>query len=261
MIFTKRWTKNSLGNSQLKKLVLSLLCLMPISNAMASRWAYLYGEGEELCDGLIRHLEKYSYPNPKKLSNSCTWDVAVSYPGFSEPPWEELDIKQHENLIYKLTKYAWAGGEPEKVFPQQEQFIRQDVRKFVEQGGHLQLWRTRLIHDFRRKTSFVIWAPPGEQNVIQLRHSYELQTKRKPYGPCGKVPEGMWGRLFIANEDITDVHPDIGYSGMKLAWKTLVIYRGKPYFLSREGSSVITVARDNGSGPSDFCELHLVRFK
>lgn len=218
--------------------------------AEKTEWRYHDGKGYAVCDALFKRLNKYHYPDPNE-PNNCAWNVALSYPGFSQPPWVELDAKGHEELIYRLLRYADATS-PSRP----EAILREQVRKFIEHGGRVQLWRTRLISDFVNKAHPEVWAPPGLQNVIQLRY-----PKRPPEEDgttlCPDVPQLDWqgGQTFIVNEDLTDIHPDIGYIGVMMANKTLVIYQGKTYFLSRVLMDAIMVARDQPTGLAGFCEI------
>jgi hypothetical protein len=69
------------------------------------------GAGVELCQNIKARLNSYPWKSVEERYN-CTWNVVASYPKFKEPPWENLDPKQHEELIFKLMKYRcrpWGG--------------------------------------------------------------------------------------------------------------------------------------------------------
>lgn len=216
-------------------------------------WDYYDGKGYTLCDKLRTRLNKYSYPEPWKTPNRCGWFVALSLPDFTEPPWEELDPEQHQELIFNLLKstqfsYGFASA-PAHVLPR----LRAEAQEFIDSGGRLQLWRTRLVSDFRNRNHPEAWAPPGLQNVVQLR-----------YGPaaaadaalCGDVPRtDRGGRTFIANDELSDLHPGLGYVGGTLASSTVMLHRGRPYFVSGLASIGLTLGWDQGSGPTYFCDL------
>ena len=121
------------------------ITMLPFACASAAGWDYHTGKGYTLCDALHKRLNQYSYPNPKR-PNSCAWNVALTYPEFKEPDWTELDPKQHSELAYRLIRYGQSSGS--KVFSAyRESLIRDEVQKFIERGGRVQLWRTDLISE------------------------------------------------------------------------------------------------------------------
>lgn len=233
---------------QILTLVISAMCS---ASAMAG-WDYHTGKGYTLCDALHKRLNKFSYPDPLKEPNTCGWNAMLSYPGFTEPPWEELDPRQHEELIFRLFRYA--GGSFAK--PGSEPRIRAEARDFIERGGRVQLWRTRLVSDFRNRNHPEVWTPAGLQNVVQLRDP-ATPVQAESTALCPAVPRASWGggRLFIVNDDLSDLNPDVGYTGTTLAESSLVLYSGRPHFVSSLVSLGLAVGRDQGSGPSDLCEF------
>lgn len=233
---------------QILTLVISAMCC---ASAMAG-WDYHMGKGYTLCDALHKRLNKFSYPDPLKEPNTCGWNAMLSYPGFTEPPWEELDPRQHEELVFRLMRYA--GGS--FVKPGSEPRVRAEARDFIERGGRVQLWRTRLVSNFRNRNHPEVWTPPGLQNVVQLRDHSRDPHSPTATGLCPRVPKKNWGgRLFIVNDDLSDLNPDVGYTGTTLAESSLVLYSGRPYFVSSLVSLGLAVGRDQGSGPSDLCEF------
>ena len=234
-----------------QQILMFLISAMYSASAMAG-WVYHTGKGYTLCDALHKRLNKFSYPDPWKEPNTCGWNAMLSYPGFTQPPWEELDPRQHEELVFRLIRYA--GGA--FVKPGSEPRIRAEARDFIERGGRVQLWRTRLVSDFRNRNHPEVWTPPGLQNVVQLREP-AAPVQAESTALCPAVPRASWGggRLFIVNDDLSDLNPDVGYTGTALAGSTLVLYKGKPYFLSGSFSHALTIGRDEGSGPTDFCHL------
>ncbi len=228
----------------------------PLSCAHAAGWIHRTGQGYTLCDALHKRLNKYNYPDPLKQPNNCGWNAALSYPGFTEPPWQELDPAQNRALVYKLIKYTWSSGKPDAVLPKQELFVRQDVEQFIEQGGRIQLWRTHLISNFFNKNHPERWTPPGLQNVVQLRYTFSSTSKSEQTNACSDIPWAGWsGSLFILNDDLTDIHPEIGLAGNELVNRTLVLYKSKPHFLSWSGGLSVSLGWDIGGGPNEFCSL------
>lgn len=221
-----------------------------LSASAVAGWDYHDGRGHELCDAIHRRLNQYSYPDPVKEPNSCAWNAALSYPGFDEPPWIELDPAQHEDLIFKLMRSVdgWSANRPER-----EAIFRAEASAFIRNGGRVQLWRTRLVSDFRNPNHPEIWTPPGLQNVLQLRHWHDPAPEA---ALCPATPRMNWyGRVFLVNDDLTDLNQDVGYAGESLRSSSLMLYKARPYLLSRGGALVIDLGLDRGSGPSVFCEL------
>lgn len=226
-------------------------------DANAAGWEYRIGQGYTLCDALLKRLNGYSYPSATKRPNNCDWNAALSYPGFTEPPWEELDPKKNEDLIFRLVKYAWSNGRPNLVLPQQEPFVRQQATEFIEHGGRVQLWRTRLVSNFFNKNHPERWTPSGLQNVVQLRYAVPANEKSEQTDACSDMPWAGWrGSLFILNNDLTDVHPDMGLAANSLINRTLVLYRGKPHFISGSAGLNVSLGWDIGGGPAEFCSLN-----
>ena len=234
-----------------QRLVMLAVSMMYSASAIAG-WDYHTGKGYTLCDALHKRLNKYTYPDPLKGPNSCGGNVMLTYPGFTEPPWEELDSWQHEELVFKLIRYSKGSF----AKPGSEPRLHAEAREFIERGGRLQLWRTRLVSDFRNRNHPEVWTPPGLQNVVQLREPAAL-VQEETTGRCPDVPRANWGggRLFIVNDDLSDLNPDVGYTGETLAHFTLVLYKGRPYFLSGAFWETLTIGWDQGSGPGDFCQL------
>lgn len=227
-----------------------------LCSANAAEWGYRTGKGYTLCDALHKRLDKYHYPDPLQQPNTCAWSVALSYSRFEEPQWQELDPKHHRELIYRLIKYAWSSGRPATVLPQQEPFVQQEMEKFIEQGGRVQLWRTRLISDFFNKNHPERWTPPEPQNVIQLRYALSGTAKSDQAQACPDVPWVGWhGSLFIVNDTLTDIHSELGLAGNSLIKRTLVLFKGKPHFLSWSDGSSVSLGWDIGGGPGEFCSL------
>ncbi len=230
---------------------------MACTYANSGGWVYHSGKGYTLCDELHKRLNSFTYPDPKKhLNASCGWNAALSYPGFKQPPWQELDVTQHEELIYHLIKYTGSPNGLTGLPGSAEQFIREDVRQFIALGGRVQLWRTRLITDFFNKNHPEVWAPPGLQNVVQLRYQSHPANLEADAAACPGIPRpGWYGRVFIVNDELTDVHPDMGHAGTTLAGYSLVLYRKRPHLLSRWGSDSVSVGWDTGSGPHQMCQI------
>lgn len=248
-------------SSRLRQQLLALTIGTAYSAGAMAGWDHHEGKGYTLCDALHKRLNKYAYPDPVKHVNSCGWNVMLSYPGFTEPPWEELEPRQHEELIFKLLRYA----EGSFARPGSEPRIRAEAREFIEQGGRVQLWRTRLISDFYNKKHPEVWAPPGVQNVIHLRYP-PTPIQEETTALCPDVPRAGFagGSLFIVNDEFTDIHPDMGVAGPILARSTLLLYRGRPHFLSGSFAFEFAVGRDEGSGPGSFCNFrytHPIRRK
>jgi uncharacterized protein YecT (DUF1311 family) len=230
------------------------------THSNAAGWQYSRGKGYTLCDAIYRRINQFSYPDPMKESNSCGWNAMLSFDDFTEPPWQELDVQKHLDLVYKLIRYSWSGGRPDSIRPSQEPFIRQDVERFIKEGGRVQLWRAKLLSNFYNADHPEAWAPPGLQNVIQLRQSNTTESKELQSRLCPRIPWVGWGGYtYLVNDDLTNVHPDIGWFAAFSMGGTLVLFNGQPYSLGREADLGLSINRDDGRGPDGLCSFKYIK--
>lgn len=249
-----------------------LLCLVCTAEATAAGWEFQHGEDNELCVAMRERLNKLTVSDLDKYpNNSCAATGALSYPDFKEPPWQELDAKQHEALVYKLMRFLNLGsvdyfsrarpGRSDKWAEmskgQQENFDQQSLqsaREFIARGGRVLLWRTRLVEDFRITNH--PYAALGPQTIIQLRYPDELRAENSQACPELSRTPYFPSYLFFVTDDLSGPDPRVGYTSDGLFGSVPMLLDGRPIFLDGAGANVITLGWDEGSGPTDFCELY-----
>ena len=251
----------------------ALFCLACSTQAVAGSWEFHSGEEDELCIAMREHLNRLTVRDLNEApTNSCATTAVRSYPKFEMPPWQELDAKQHETLIYELFRFlnldtvAYFGrARPgaldlwtEMTKEQQESFNRvqlEKARRFIERGGRLRVWRTRLVEDFGITTE--IYAAPGPQTIVQLRYPDEIReaANRKVCPELSRAPYAP-SYLFFVTDDLSGLDSRLGYTADTLVGSEPLLLDGKIVFRAGAGPTVVTLGRDKGFGPYDFCSLH-----
>lgn len=230
--------------------ILCLLGVFVIHVARAGQWQYEsavpVGPERALCDALLKRL--YT------LGDRCAADAIESFPGFSEPPWQDLDPHEHLDLISKLLKY-WQVG-PRKYFDSissgtaaKDAVYHNKAIAFVSAGGRLRVWRTRLVPSFGNRP-----APPGEQTVVELDNHIALASiPRECPGPRSK---GWIPTLFLVTPDLSGPDPDIDAGSASILFaRRLLLYNGIPELVDSD-----TVVRSFGdAGFHDMCAFKQVQ--
>lgn len=206
------------------------------TSAQGGDWTYREGAGknELLCRDLLKRLNRYA------RDGKCSLPVIASYPKFTAPPWAELDPKMYEELLVKLEKYG--DGGPSYYFHllpglkerQPESVYRYRAKRFIEQGGRLRMWRTRLVKHYG--TGPIVPAPSGEQTVVQM---YIPIPKENQDTYCVGKPKPTQANalalIYIVAADLGGLDPNVdpGTYGI-LGGHDLVIYEGKPLLIGSE---------------------------
>lgn len=221
-----------------------------ISHAVDGWWIYRDGEGrgEPLCQKLLKRLAKYE----PKGKQGCGQEVLLSYPEFTEPPWEELDPKQYEALIFELIKYYNEG--PQGYFHSfldlklrnPDSLYRNWTKEFLQQHGRLRMWRTRLLSSYDSGPT-----PQGEQTIVQMG---TVRTSQPGY--CTVKPQAHWmGGVFFVTPDLSGPDPNIGGGTFTiLAASTVLIHEGTPVIINLE-----SIYRDYPIGFSGYCGFEFVK--
>ena len=115
--------------------------------------------------GLIHDLPQALLSRLSHTDTRCIATAVDEYPGFTSPPWQTLDASQHIELIAKLIRYR---ATPVTAPPTDKQLSAelQEAQAFVQAGGTLKIWRTRLLTFFDGSAQFPV--PPGEQTIVLL---------------------------------------------------------------------------------------------
>jgi hypothetical protein len=223
-----------------------------VSTADAGEWSYLNGEvgrGYTVCDAVLKHLNGYAWTSETVLDELGFFvsSTVLGYPGWREPPWQELDPWVHRNLVEKLMLYY--GASPSEYFGTEP--ARTGIEQKLRKPLRLRMWRTRLVNTLGEGE-----APPGDQTVVELKLPFteaEVLRLRQKQPDKPAVGDGP-GSLFLVTDDLLGPDPRVTESLKRRLWPIL-LFDGKPHFLHASGPA-ISLARDFGHGPTSFCELN-----
>lgn len=225
-------------------------------------WTYRDGEGrrEPLCQALLQRLNRYD--RGESLENRCALPVIASHPEFKAPPWEELDPKQHEDLIVKLLKYSEEGpqgyfGQPPGVTPKNlDSYYRSRATRLLEEGVRLRVLRIRLVSYLKTQTGSVVSATPGLQSVVQL---YQSMSDEISANYCAGKPKPhsvkLWKITYIFTQDLKSPDPlvDPGTNGI-VSGHDIVFFDNKPLLIGEE-----SIWRDGQIGLEGVCSFEFVK--
>ena len=234
-------------------IIFAVFCLSAVS-ANEEEWYQYEGKGYIVCDEILKRLNSYK-SNTAREAKRCSWDVVASYPGFKEPPWQELDPKKHEDLIFKLLKYRACGvdgyfGKGPCEISYTDEYLRKETSRFIAEGGRVQLWRVRLLSWYEISENRP--TPPGPQTVIQLRWKRDVQKEQKR---CPGRPVVDWwrGGLYIVADDLSGPHPDVKAYASYFEHMTVFIFSGKIHYV--DGSDGARIGIDREGFPRTFCDI------
>jgi hypothetical protein len=217
--------------STLFGMLLLILILLPHpAIAQDGKWVVdpsLGGVAQDrpLCRDLLKHLNSYQ---------GCPGNIMARYSGFTSPPWQELDPKEHLDLVWRLLMYrgradhyfqrgVYAHSKPIPDTPA----TRRAATDFVARGGKLRVWRARLFEFYGDKH---YPAPPGKQTIVELRQSFSRDL-RKP-DPCLDDPKSWSPSTYIVTSDLKG--PDSNVPGPiadQVSEGELQLYKGDPYLV------------------------------
>ena len=109
------------------------------------------------------------------------------------------------------------------------------AKEFIEKGGKLRIWRTRLIENYRGGNGYVP-APPGNQTLLQM---YIPRPKEKSMLPCDDKPVPITDysnrAIFMVSPDLSGIDPlfTAGMSGI-FSGMDLLLYEGKPILIGMD---------------------------
>jgi hypothetical protein len=201
-----------------------LATLLLCSAAQADQWvltnAPREGDGAALCKDLLSRF--------RSMKNGCAWDAVESYPKFSEVPWQDLDPKEHIELITKLMKY-WQEG-PRRYFKgpamQPDSAYQVRTKYFLDGGSRIQVWHGRLISFFYAGTQK---APDGEQTFIRL--SDHSSSNNRPNDCPGVSSKGWVRSTFMVLPDLSGPDPQVDEGTARLLSNTWPVLYDKQILL------------------------------
>lgn len=243
-------------------LVVMIPLLSGSAPAIAAEWNYLngiHGRGYVICDAILRRLNSFQWTaeSTSEMHGAFVGQVVLSYGGWTEPPWQDLDPDQHRDLIRELLKYqelgadVYFGRKAAQHSPAYQPTFDKQIEDATRRVNRLRVWRTRLINWLDEKP-----APDGDQTVVNLTYpldeTFLKQLKeRMPDIKALKRP----GMTFLVKDDLSGPDPRVR-EGHQRRIQTTLLFDGKPHFLRAlaTGRSV-GIYRDFGTGPRSFCEL------
>jgi hypothetical protein len=178
-----------------------------------------------MCKTLNKRLNSFN--------ERCADDAIETFPGFQEPPWEELNPAEHENLIAKLLKYRQVGSRQYfessiEHADSEDAPYRRKAKAFIAAGGRLQVWKTRLVPTFNDRP-----APPGTQTVV-LMSSHD-SVARDPRECPGKRSHGWLPALFLVTPDLLGPDPDVDAGTASILYlRTVLLHDGTPYLVNSD---------------------------
>lgn len=246
-------------------IIVSLAFAVYADDVEKESWTQYKGKGYELCDSLLKELNRYKYP---ERPGFCPWAVVSGYDGLKEPPWENLDAAKHEELLYQLQRlkslganvyFSGVGDKPrEGSASRVESYSREKVQAFLQNGGQTRLWRTSLPGTYR-----ILAGNPetaGPLNILQLR-SKVSPNRAKDLGldQCPDIPVPEWSSsIMLVNDGLTGpdprLNPSVDQEGLiYINNTTMWMYKGVPHRFVFLGES-IEIYRDDIPG-AEFCRL------
>lgn len=180
------------------------------------------GDDGVLCEELQKRLNS--------MSDRCSVDAIETYSKFSEPPWKDLDPNEHKELILKLLKYGQEGVDSyfNGTQVQPDSAYQYRTKLFLEQGGQLQIWRTRMVSFFRAGTKT---AATSEQTFVKL--TAKLGAANPPHGCPGRASQGWSRSTFMVLPDLSGPDPEVDAGTAFTLHSTWpVLYKGRPMLVN-----------------------------
>ncbi|MFO1402201.1 MAG: hypothetical protein U1F30_13510 [Steroidobacteraceae bacterium] len=201
----------------------SLLCailLLASTSVSASRWSkhLLTAERDDrsLCQEMLDWL--------RKAPQQC-WsrDVVQAFPGFVDPPWQDVDPKEHVDLLAKLEKFASEGGAygyKGEIRNIPDGFFVSSVEAEIKQGLSFRIWKTRLLSYFDDGRRF-----PAHDEALTLASVLELGARSEHVAECPTSnAQGAPRFTYAVTADLRD--PDLRVDALRPEMVPM-LYKGR----------------------------------
>jgi hypothetical protein len=236
--------------------LLAILFIFSLSvSAHAEQWKQSMGKGYIICDAIHKRLNSYQWTQDQTYD--YLWSVVVSYPGWKEPAWEELNPQEHKELIKELIKYDEWGSDyyfkrtdkPENNY--NSAMIEEYFQNTMKSDVQLRILRAHLLDWFDLER-----APAGDQTFVQLRYKMEPEEEKHLHEKHPDKPIVKWGtRTFLVTEDLHGPDPRLGKGyASNIIGSPVLLFGGRPHFIVGSGIS-FDIYRDFGTGMHDFCRF------
>ncbi len=179
------------------------------------RFRVTEGKGWTVCESYVRFLNSLPESEPPPL---CHLKLS---PDLKEPDWEELDIRNHLELVYSIEKsHAEKLRVPSEYYPPVDNFDH--WKSIVEQ----QISTGEASPRLRRVRLALVEGSPVETILAyeKDRNSCDKEVKKKGYAFYGSRTS-----LFIWNEQeqkIAEYMSRITFAGLP---QELLLYQNKPF--------------------------------
>lgn len=176
------------------------------------------GDRDSRCRSFIKEIRLR-----KCTDYDCSYDAIVESGGFSEPPWEELDPKEYQDLISKL--HFWAQSNYRYLKRKQGKVDGEDGnltygKYYVDRGGRLRVWRAKLSESDKNEEESTFQK---SRTIVELLYPLAGSKVNKS--------------TFLASSDLRDPDFDVDESvASTLQGSALYLMKGDPYFI--RGSQV-----------------------
>lgn len=171
------------------------------------------GKGYTVCEKYLECLN--SLPDTPKC------EIPVP-PGFTEPVWEEVDYMQHLDWAYQIARGKFVGTDPMSFEEWKPLFLNHIADGWLSP----QMKKTRV-------------TPLGDKTVTLLAFTEDANGCKRPYEPEKRPKYALWkgfGYLYciLVDDPATPLRMIEGgiYSVSELCQSVLLLYDGKPYFIS-----------------------------
>jgi hypothetical protein len=243
-------------------LVATIPVLAVSASASAGEWNYLngiHGRGYVICDAVLRRLNSYQWTaeSTREMYGAFVGQVVLSYRGWKEPPWQDLNPDQYRNLIRELLRYrefgadVYFGRKAPQHSPAYQPVLDKKIEELTLQVNGLRVWRTHLINWLDEKP-----APDGDQTVVNLTYPFDesFLKQLRERTPDIKNPRNP-GMTFLVKDDLSGPDPRVR-EGHQRRIQIALLFDDKPHFLWLLATGRdIAIFRDFGTGPRSFCEL------
>lgn len=209
-----------------KGAILSSLVIagLPMSSGVAgdgggstSRYQLTKGRGYSVCEAFLRNLNAFPSSEPPMV---CEQKIDGSYPQFSRPGWEHLEIERNLQIAYTaelmIPMLTPAGTQP----PPFTQWLDTFEKRGIAAGRvEPRLRQTRLRLADGTVETVVSYDPGGSECLAELRNRGAL------LGPAG-------GHMFIRRDDAIRPLGSFGGGAGTEFRVDLLLYKKQPFFVS-----------------------------
>lgn len=194
----------------------SALMFVALNIGISAAYAdyFIYGEGKKqpFCEAILKALNTSLYAMKRKPNTyPCVSEVVLSMPGVSDPPWEKLDLDQHEALAKEILMYYYAG--PYTYFRKGEN----DPKRWPTAAQLARRWN----HAKQMGAELFALRRPDYGDKVRVTLRYKNDICGREIRPRGEIAETVW-----ASPDLTRIVND--YPN-ELPHRPL-LYRGQIYY-------------------------------